>query len=125
VFQPKTFLEAIGGISALLAVFFLFLSLRSSLRAHAMRLSAMLTISAIAFIANHWVIYFSAVFIIATAATELEFLQNLAAIVRGNKDYFNYRKALIRNDYLEARSSPIISSAESLEAPDHGRESKR
>tara|TARA_R110000850_G_scaffold263721_1_gene392602 strand:+ start:835 stop:1644 length:810 start_codon:yes stop_codon:yes gene_type:complete len=42
--------------------------------------------------ANSPYTYFASVFIVATAVTQLEFLQNLAAIIRGSKEYFEYQK---------------------------------
>ena len=38
--------------------------------------------------------YFAALFIVATAMTEIEFLQNLAAIISGDKNYFAYKQAV-------------------------------
>jgi hypothetical protein len=66
-----------------------------------MRAFALLIILAVALVANYWVTYFAAMFIIATAATELEFLQNLAAIIRGNRDYFNYKSKLVSKKFLD------------------------
>lgn len=46
----------------------------------------------LALFANHPAVYFATIFIVATAVTQLEFLQNLAAIIRGSKEYFDYQK---------------------------------
>lgn len=99
--MPKNFLEALGGVLVLVSVLCLILSLRSDWRSHTMRAFALLIILAVALVANYWVTYFSAMFIVATAATELEFLQNLAAIIRGNKDYFNYKSKLVNKKFLD------------------------
>lgn len=99
--MPKNFLEALGGVLVLISVICIFLSLRSDWRNHAMRVFALLIILAVALITNYWVTYFAAMFIVATAATELEFLQNLAAIIRGNKDYFNYKTKLVNKKFVE------------------------
>tara|TARA_R110000782_G_scaffold14060_5_gene42350 strand:- start:5042 stop:5761 length:720 start_codon:yes stop_codon:yes gene_type:complete len=49
-------------------------------------------VACLAIYSSHWATYFAAIFIIATAVTELEFLQNLAAIIRKNESYFKYKK---------------------------------
>ncbi len=105
--MPKNFLEALGGVLVFISVVCLFLSLRDVWRNHAMRAFALLIILAVALITNYWVTYFAAMFIVATAATELEFLQNLAAIIRGNKDYFDYKSGLINRKHVEQETHRI------------------
>jgi len=101
---PTSFLEALGGLLAIVAVICLLLSINDSWRGHAMRVFALLIILAVALISHHWSTYFAAMFIVATAATELEFLQNLAAIIRGNKDYFDYKSKLVSTKLLDKGS---------------------
>ena len=57
-----------------------------------MRVSAILFVVSLSLFANNGYCYFAAIFIIATAVTQLDFLQNLAAIIRGSKEYFDYKK---------------------------------
>ncbi|SED78901.1 hypothetical protein SAMN04490185_4195 [Pseudomonas frederiksbergensis] len=90
-FYPHTFFEAAGGILCLAALIFGALSLIEGVRAHSLRVLAIFIVAALALFGNHISVYFAAVFIIATAVTELEFLQTLAAIIRGNKEYFSYK----------------------------------
>ncbi len=45
--------------------------------------------------------YFAALFIVATAVTQLDFLQNLAAIIRGSKEYFEYQKEFLSRGEVE------------------------
>jgi hypothetical protein len=89
---PLNFVEVLGGTLMLVAILSGILSLFPALRAHSLRLLALFFVCALAMFANHWSTYFASIFVIATAVTELEFLQNLAAIIRGNKDYFDYKK---------------------------------
>jgi len=91
---PLSFLQLLGGGLCCVAVIFAFLSLCSFLRAHALRLTAIMFVTAISLISNDFWNYFTALFIIATAVTEIEFLQNLAAIIRGDKNYFAYKQAV-------------------------------
>lgn len=88
---PENFVQFTAGVFALVALICVCVSSRASSRDHSTRLAAVLIISMLALFANHWAVYFTALFIVATAVTELEFLQNLAAIVRGNSDYFKYK----------------------------------
>lgn len=89
---PQTFPELLAGVITVVALLLAIASLFSRLRGHATRILAILFATAIALFADHWTTYFAALFIVATAVTELEFLQNLAAIIRGNKPYFDYKK---------------------------------
>ncbi|CAG1065757.1 hypothetical protein BAC1_01346 [uncultured bacterium] len=91
-FVPNSFIETLAGLIICLALVLGFVSLIPVLRSHAIRLLALFVVAALSLFSNHWSTYFAGIFIIATAVTELEFLQNLAAIIRGNKDYFDYKK---------------------------------
>jgi hypothetical protein len=90
---PKSFIQTLSGILAIIALIFALISLFTKLRQHTIRLSALLFISSLALFSNHWSTYFAALFIIATTVTELEFLERLAAIIRGSKHYFDYKIA--------------------------------
>lgn len=78
-------------------------SLIPCIRSHATRLLAILLVVSLALFSNHWATYFAALFIVATAVTELEFLQNLAAILRGNKEYFQYKKEHLTTEQVEKK----------------------
>jgi len=91
-FLPTNFFEALGGGLAAVAVIAGGLSLCPCFRTHTLKLLAIFLVASLALFANHASTYFIAIFVIATGVTELEFLQNLAAIIRGNKDYFDYKK---------------------------------
>jgi hypothetical protein len=96
--SPQTFLEMLGGLLFAMAVLFALVSLLPSIRSAALRLSAIVSLSALALFANHWTGYFAAIFIIATAVTELEFLHILAAIIRGDKNYFDFRREFLTRE---------------------------
>lgn len=96
--SPQTFLEMLGGLLFAVAVLFALISLAPPIRVVALRLCAIVSLSAIALFSNHWTSYFAAIFIIATAVTELEFLHILAAIVRGDKNYFDFRREFLTRE---------------------------
>lgn len=74
------------------AVVFALISMRKDGRDHFLRLCALFLVGVVVLFANSPYTYFATVFIVATAVTQLEFLQNLAAIIRGSKEYFDYQK---------------------------------
>jgi hypothetical protein len=90
---PESFPQIAFGVLALVGIIFAFVSLSQSRRPYAIRMSGIFFLFALAVVANSLWTYFAAIFILATLVTELEFLQNLAAIIRGDKNYFDYRKA--------------------------------
>lgn len=93
------------------------LSLCENLRAHTLRLLAIFFVAALALFSNDVTTYFLAIFIVATAVTELEFLQNLAAIIRGNKEYFDYKKeALSKERKLDILANEAAQSAVVVES---------
>lgn len=95
---PQNFLELLGAALLFVGVVLSFLSLVPALRTSALRLSAISFLAALAIFSNYWVTYFAAIFIIATAVTELEFLHILAAIIRGDKNYFDFRREFLTHD---------------------------
>lgn len=101
-FYPATFLELLGGLLAVVAVMAGLASLIPDWRVHLLKLLSIVFICSLALFSNSVSTYFVAIFVIATAVTELDFLQNLAAIIRGNDGYFNYKKeALSRASKLD------------------------
>jgi hypothetical protein len=102
---PESFREIVAVISILLGFLFSFFSLKSSLREHSLRVTGLLLLLGLCLFANNEWCYFAAIFIIATAVTQLDFLQNLAAIIRGSKEYFDYRKEFVsREDVLKSKT---------------------
>lgn len=89
---PENFLDFCAATSAIIGLVFGFLSISEKFRSHTTRLLAIFFLFSIALFSDNAACYFAALFIIATAITELEFLQNLAAIIRGSKEYFDYKK---------------------------------
>jgi hypothetical protein len=102
---PQNVIEFCGLLSLLLAVIFTFWSMHSGSRAQATKLLAVCFIAGFSLCSNHPTTYFAAIFIIATAVTELEFLQNLAAIIRGNSDYFDYKKEALSKEEKESKET--------------------
>lgn len=76
----------------LVAIFCLLSSYFYEDKRHTTKTFSILIIASLALFSAHWVTYFAAIFIIATAVTELDFLQTLAAIIRKDKNYFEFKK---------------------------------
>ncbi len=111
---PESFNELLGGGLVVLGVCFSIVSLFYSLRVHCLKLLAICLVSGLSFLSGHPATYFAAIFIIATAVTELEFLQNLAAIIRGNKDYFDYKTQQLTSAQKKERLANELSESEGL-----------
>ncbi|MEZ9576311.1 MULTISPECIES: hypothetical protein [unclassified Vibrio] len=95
---PDRFPSFIGTISLIVALICMFLTFNEKKRSHATKLFAIMVVVSLAFFSSHWATYFAAIFIVATAVTELDFLQNLAAIISKDKNYFDYRKEVLSKD---------------------------
>lgn len=93
----------IAGLLAAVISFF------KSVRQHAIKLFVVMFITALAIYSNNWAVYFISVIIIATLITELDFLQNIVAIIRDNKYYFKYRKTIVGKEELESKDKIIKS----------------
>jgi hypothetical protein len=99
---PKTFMEFVGGISFITAILFMVLSIKKGLRQYLHKISGLLLLIALsAYAENEWC-YLAVVFIIGTTVTELDFLQNIAAIIRGSEAYFKYKKVFVPSEDLES-----------------------
>lgn len=89
---PANFRELFSFFAFFISLIFAFISLARTQPEHELRMAALLFIVSLSLFANSVYCYFAAIFIIATAVTQLDFLQNLAAIIRGSKEYFDYKK---------------------------------
>ena len=92
-FFSMPFNQILSGAFSIFAILAFAISFKQSQRSHCIRLFAITLIVTLALFSNNAWIYAASVFIIATTLTETEFLQNLAAILRGSKHYFDYKKA--------------------------------
>ena len=100
---PRSFIESLAGGLSVLACLLAVLSLIPCIRAHGTKLFALLFVISLALFANHVATYFAALFIVATSVTELDFLQNLAAIIRGDRAYFEYKSKQLSKEQIEQK----------------------
>jgi hypothetical protein len=98
---PENFRELLSASMFLIGVMFSFLSLLKNGREHCLRMAGLFLLASLALFAHNPYSYFAALFIVATAVTQLEFLQNLAAIIRGSKEYFDYQKEYLSQKEVE------------------------
>ncbi len=117
---PDTFLNFIASVTLLVSVLCLLVTFVESKKAHATRIFSILMVASLALFSSYWVTYFAAIFIIATAVTELEFLQNLAAIIRKDENYFNYKKEALTKEENKRRMQigAVEDEVAVLETPD-------
>jgi len=93
-YSSISFQQLLGSFLIIMGIVFALLSLLRDDKSHATRLFAIVFIAALSLFSNNLATYFASLFIIAIAVTELDFLQNLAAILRGGKNYFDQKKAV-------------------------------
>jgi len=97
--MPKDFRELFSFFSFFIGLIFAFISLSKNKLEHSLRMASILFIVSVSLFASNGWCYFGAIFIIATAVTQLDFLQNLAAIIRsGGEKYFDYRQQQLKNE---------------------------
>lgn len=115
---PQIILRELLAVSCFIAaVVFALISMRKDGREHFLRVCALFLVGVVVLFANSTYTYFAAVFIIATAVTQLEFLQNIAAIIRGSKEYFDYQKeTLSRKEVQEKIEQELIEDAIATES---------
>lgn len=117
-FLINNFIEVLGGTILVLSLILGLLSLIPCWRFHTIKLLAIFVVAALTLFSNHWSTYFAGIFVIATAVTELDFLQNLAAIIRGNTAYFDYKKESLSFDQKQKKieeEQKQFNKAESME----------
>jgi predicted Holliday junction resolvase-like endonuclease len=111
---PTNFIELVATVFALFSLFFATASVWRGQQT--VRLFALVLVASLSLYANSAAVYFAAVFIVATAVTELAFLEKLAAIIRGNKEYFDYQKELLSVKESQERAlEEIVSDDEERE----------
>ena len=105
---PKTPTEALAILLIGIGIVLILISFCSKLRTHALRLAGIGFVLSLALFANYSWTYFVAIFIIATVITELEFLQNLAAIIARDPNYWKYKNKprVDRTDPPSAKTNP-------------------
>jgi len=96
-----------------IGMLFVFLSLKEKYKNYSEKVFALLFLLGISLFANNSICYFAAIFIIAASVIDLEFLQNLAAIIRGSKEYFAYK----REQYSPKEKSSQIEKELELNKP--------
>ena len=91
---PDSFIELIAGILMLAALLVALISLLRKDRKAITKMAAILFVASLClFSANGW-IYFVGVSIIAIAVTELDFLRNIIATIRGDTEHFERKKVV-------------------------------
>jgi len=98
---PENFREVLAAFLFLVGILFSFASLWKTSREHNLRMSGLFLLASLLLFSHNPYCYFAGLFIVATAVTQLEFLQNLAAIIRGSKEYFDYKKEFLSQREVE------------------------
>jgi len=109
IIKPVTYENLIGTLLICVSIICLFTSFFEIHKKHATKLFSILIVTSLALFSSYWATYFAAIFIVATAVTELEFLQTLAAIIRKDKNYFDFKKeALSKEDNIRRKAEEAL-----------------
>lgn len=99
----------VGTVVLLISMICLLTSYFHTDKRHTTKLFSILIIASLSLFSSHWATYFAAIFIVATAVTELDFLQTLAAIIRKDKNYFDYKKeSLSKSEKIKRKAEETI-----------------
>lgn len=124
IVPPDNYASFIGTVALIVSILCLFITFLLKQRSHATKLFSIMLVASLAFFSSHWATYFAAIFIVATAVTELEFLQNLAAIIRKDENYFKYKKeALSKAENIRRKAEEAIEEEYTSEQPSETEES--
>lgn len=106
---PDNYSSFIASITLVVAIICLFISFSEKQKSHSTKIFSIMLVASLSLFSAHWATYFAAIFIVATAVTELEFLQNLAAIIRKDENYFNYKKeALSKTENIRRKAEEAL-----------------
>jgi hypothetical protein len=108
--RAENFIDVVASALMCAAVLYSVVALFGLVRAT--RIGAILLVASLALYSDSFGTYFAAIFIVATAVTELEFLEKLAAIIRGSKEYFDYKKSQVPVDEAKAKAAEEMVAAE-------------
>ena len=107
--NSNNYSSLIGTVVLLISILCLLTSYFYTDKRHTTKLFSILIIASLSLFSSHWATYFAAIFIAATAVTELEFLQTLAAIIRKDKNYFDYKKeSLSKTENIKRKAEEAI-----------------
>ena len=103
---PDSFTELLAGVLMLAALLVAMISLLKKDKKAITKMAAILFIASLCLFSDNGWIYFVGVSIIATAVTELDFLQNIFATIRGDKEHFERVKAA-QEEVPEPATEPV------------------
>ncbi len=122
IFSPENFREIVSALTFLVGIIFSFITVAKNDRTHFLRVAGLFFVISISLFADRHYCYFAALFIVGTVITTPKFLQNLAAIIRGNKAYFEYMKEYLTQPQMEQIIEAEIKEVSSAKLEDSNQE---
>ncbi|NBD25414.1 hypothetical protein [Paenibacillus glycinis] len=121
----ENFRESIAVLSISLALIFICIFIWTKvLKKEALKVVGILIVLGVSLFANEATSYFLAILVLATLVTNLEFLQNIAAIIRNSDAYFNHLVGTRSQKEIEASITDEIEAVEKAIESDISQESK-
>jgi predicted benzoate:H+ symporter BenE len=103
---PNSFTELLAGLLLLAALLVALISLIKKEKKQVTKMAAILFVASLCLFSDNGWIYFAGVFIIVTTVTELDFLQNIAAAIRGDKNLFKKKEETKEEIQEKVTSNP-------------------
>lgn len=114
---PLFFLELLAGLLLILVLVISLLLFIPKIHSKLLKIISIFLIISLTLFANNFWIYFLCTLVIATSITNVDFLENIAAIVRNSDSYFNYKSSKASKKQVENKiEDEILTENESSES---------
>ena len=114
---PLSFLELLAGLLLILVLAISILLFIPKIHSKLLTIISILLMVSLTLFANNFWIYFLCMLVIATSITNVEFLENIAAIIRNSDSYFKYKSSQATKKQVENKiEDEILTETESSES---------
>lgn len=114
---PLSFLELLAGLLLILVLAISILLFIPKIHSKLLTIISILLMVSLTLFANNFWIYFLCMLVIATSITNVEFLENIAAIIRNSDSYFKYKSSKATKKQVENKiEDEILTETESSES---------
>lgn len=114
---PLSFLELLAGLLLVLVLAISLLLFIPKIHSKLLKIISIFLIISLTLFANNFWIYFLCMLVIATSITNVDFLENIAAIIRNSDSYFKYKSSKASKKQVENKiEDEILTETESSES---------
>lgn len=114
---PLSFLELLAGLLLVLVLAISLLLFIPKIHSKLLKIISIFLMFSLTLFADNFWIYFLCMLVIATSITNVDFLENIAAIIRNSDSYFNYKSSKASKKQVENKiEDEILAETESSES---------